>query len=154
MNCELQSAETGIVAYYKFNQGFDSANNSSVTALTDAVGSNHGTLTNFALTSVTSNWKSGSTVVTGNTCATLGNSSFEMANSLKIYPNPSTGIFTITTQKNATIEVYDLVGKAIAKQQITTGSNTVNISNYASGVYLVKAISETGETATYKVVKH
>jgi len=65
-NCELQGTETGLVAYYKFNQGEDQANNSTVTTLTDATANaNNGTLTNFALTGATSNWLAGSPVTTG-----------------------------------------------------------------------------------------
>ncbi|MFN7012923.1 MAG: LamG-like jellyroll fold domain-containing protein, partial [Bacteroidia bacterium] len=64
MNCELQGTETGLIAYYKFNQGVNQANNSAVTTLNAIVGSN-GTLTNFALTGTTSNWLAGSPVTTG-----------------------------------------------------------------------------------------
>lgn len=66
-NCELQGNETGLVAYYKFNQGNDQANNSGVTSLTDATSNaNTGTLINFTLNSTTSNWLAGSLVFTPN----------------------------------------------------------------------------------------
>jgi len=70
MNCELPSGQTGLLAYYKFNQGFAGAPNPSVTTLTDASGnSNTGTLTNFSLTGSTSNWTAPGGVTTGNSCA-------------------------------------------------------------------------------------
>ncbi|HUP12882.1 MAG TPA: LamG domain-containing protein, partial [Niastella sp.] len=60
MNCQLTGSETGLVAYYKFNQGAVNADNSAVNALTDASGNQHtGTLTNFALSGTTSNWVAG-----------------------------------------------------------------------------------------------
>ncbi len=59
-NCELQGNETGLVAYYKFNQGIGAADNASETTVIDATGTNNGTLTNFDLTGTTSNWLAGS----------------------------------------------------------------------------------------------
>jgi hypothetical protein len=65
-NCELQGNESGLVAYYKFNQGLDAADNTAITTLTDATAAaNNGTLVNFARTGTTSNFLSGSTVITG-----------------------------------------------------------------------------------------
>ncbi|MDO7136699.1 LamG-like jellyroll fold domain-containing protein [Algibacter lectus] len=64
-NCELQGTETGLIAYYNFNQGANSANNTSETTAIDATGANNGTLTNFDLTSTTSNWLANSPVTTG-----------------------------------------------------------------------------------------
>ena len=152
MNCEAQ-AQPELIAYYKFNQGFDNADNTAITTLTDAVGSSHGTLMNMTRTGAVSNFKSGSPITTGITCATLSTSGFEAISSLKVYPNPSTGIFNIATQENVTVEVYDLVGKAIVKKAMTVGSNSIDISNYASGMYLLKATNASGKTNTYKIVK-
>ena len=152
MNCEAQS-QPELVAYYKFNQGFNNADNTAITTLIDETGNSNGTLTNFALTGTTSNWQSGSTITTGDTCATLSTTGFEAISSLKVYPNPSTGIFNIATQEDVTVEVYDLVGKAIVKKAMTVGSNSIDISNYASGMYLLKATNASGKTNTYKIVK-
>ena len=63
-SCELTGTQTDLAAYYKFNQGYINANNSSVTTLTDNAGSNTGTLNNFGLSGTTSNWVAGN--ITGN----------------------------------------------------------------------------------------
>ena len=66
INGELPTGQTGLVAYYKFNQGFALSNNTSVNTLTDSSGnSNTGTLNGFALTGSTSNWVAPGGVVTG-----------------------------------------------------------------------------------------
>ena len=66
MNCELQGNETGLVAYYNFNQGLDQADNTSVTSLTDITSNgNNGVLINFALNGASSNWLADSPVITG-----------------------------------------------------------------------------------------
>ena len=69
MNCELGTGQTGLAAYYKFNQGFVNQLNLTETILLDASGnSNDGVLsTNFLLTGLLSNWSDG--IVTGNCTA-------------------------------------------------------------------------------------
>lgn len=57
MNCELQPNQTGLVAYYKFNQGFVNAPNTTETTLLDAsTNGNNGTLGGFGLNGLSSNW--------------------------------------------------------------------------------------------------
>lgn len=54
---ELSASETGLLAYYKFNQGVENGTNTGLTSVTDASSlANNGTLTNSALTGSTSNW--------------------------------------------------------------------------------------------------
>ena len=59
MNTELTGEETGLVAYYPFKQGNPNQSNSTVTTLFDEVGTNNGTITNFALSGTTSNFTFG-----------------------------------------------------------------------------------------------
>lgn len=58
MNVEFTSCNPpGLFAYYKFNQGIASANNSTVTLATDFSGNSYtGALTNYTLNGNTSNW--------------------------------------------------------------------------------------------------
>ncbi len=58
MNVELSSG-SGLIAAYHFNQGIAGGNNAGVTTLTDAAGSNNGTLSNFTLSGSSSNFVSG-----------------------------------------------------------------------------------------------
>lgn len=54
---DLTGTESGLVAYYKFNQGIAGGDNAAETTLIDkAGGDNNGTLQNFALAGDTSNW--------------------------------------------------------------------------------------------------
>lgn len=48
--------QTGLVAYYNFDQGTAGGTNTGVTTLTDLAGTNNGTLNTFTLTGATSNW--------------------------------------------------------------------------------------------------
>ena len=153
MNCEAMS-QPELVTYYKFNQGYDGVSNTSTTTLLDSAGSNNGTLTNFALTGATSNWKASSTVATGNTCTVLQNESFNVSTNFKIYPNPTKNIVNIDVLNldNALVEVYDINGRQLFTQKLNNTTNNVNIENLAAGVYMFKVTSNQG-TATSKVIK-
>ncbi|MBM3403341.1 MAG: T9SS type A sorting domain-containing protein [Bacteroidetes bacterium] len=57
MTNQLTGSETGLMAYYNFNQGTAGGNNVGITILDDMTANNYdGTLYNFALTGSTSNW--------------------------------------------------------------------------------------------------
>ncbi|NHN28103.1 T9SS type A sorting domain-containing protein [Flavobacterium jejuense] len=157
MNCELQSTETGLVAYYKFNQGSNAESNTGIATLTDASGNaNTGTLTNFDLIGTTSNWLAGSPITTGNTCTdlTLRNTNFEVANNIKMYPNPANSLIYIEVNNltNATLQVLDITGKILMNQSLNTSSNNVDVSQLPTGLYLFKVSSNEG-TTTSKIVK-
>lgn len=158
INCELPSptTQTGLVAYYQFNQGFDASNNTTITTLTDSSASaNNGTLTNFALTGTTSNWLSGSTIVTGTNCAVLSSSSFDVASNVNLYPNPTKGSVNIDLNNltNVSVSVYDLNGRSILNQELSVNENSIDISNLQSGMYLFKIKSQEGEIVK-KVIKN
>jgi hypothetical protein len=59
MRLEVDPASTGLLAYYRCNQGIAEADNAGLTTLADlTLAGAHGTLQNFALTGSTSNWVS------------------------------------------------------------------------------------------------
>ncbi len=69
MNCELSGTETGLEAYYQFNEGLALANNAGINNLPDISGNGHdGTLINFSLNGTTSNWVAPGAVTTGVFC--------------------------------------------------------------------------------------
>ena len=70
---------------------------------------------------------------------------------LKVYPNPVTnGKFFISTDANTdkSVVIFDALGKQVLN---TTATESVNVSNFKTGVYIVK-ITEEGKTATRKLV--
>ncbi|MCD4819573.1 MAG: FG-GAP-like repeat-containing protein [Candidatus Cloacimonetes bacterium] len=57
MYLQFNGDETGLVAYYNFNQGeADSSNTDEVYLVDNSLNNNYGILNNFALTDTTSNW--------------------------------------------------------------------------------------------------
>lgn len=59
-NTEINPQQTGLVAYYRFNQGAAGGNNTGVNRLIDLAACTTGTLNNFALAGAASNWVSAS----------------------------------------------------------------------------------------------
>lgn len=68
--CQLNPAtQTGLKAYYTFNQGDDGADNTGITSLTNLANTqNTGTLKNFSLNGSTSNWVAPGGVSSSNIC--------------------------------------------------------------------------------------
>ena len=155
MNCELATGQTGLLAYYQFNQG-TSADNSTVTTLTDASGnSNSGTLTNFALAGTTSNWVLPGGVNTGTACSPfLSTNNFEFTSSLSVSPNPSSDVFSVNSDTRGSIVIFDLIGKTIKSENMNLGITKLDLSKYPSGIYLMKVTNDKNQTKNIKLIKH
>ena len=54
-----------------------------------------------------------------------------------IFPNPATSEVTITTTASTSVQVMDVYGRVLTKQDISEGQNTINLSAFPSGVYHV-----------------
>jgi len=75
----------------------------------------------------------------------------EFASDVKVYPNPSNGQFVIETDNNWTMMVYDITGRIVASQQITKGSNDINLLGQPSGLYMVRLFNKE-QTQTIRIV--
>ena len=75
----------------------------------------------------------------------------ELSSEAKLYPNPTTGQFTVEGANVAKVEVYNLVGQKVCEQQ---GSKVVNINaaEWNKGIYLVNIIEQSGAVVTKKLV--
>ncbi|WP_432671334.1 LamG-like jellyroll fold domain-containing protein [Flavobacterium sp. SM2513] len=124
--CELQGNESGLIAYYNFNQGINVASNTTVTSLINSVsGGINGTLQNFELTGSNSNWRSGSSIVTG---VVVPNAPTAAAQSFC----GSKTVADLIPAASATLKWYDTATAATALAStaaITTGTYYVSTSN-------------------------
>lgn len=83
----------------------------------------------------------------------LATNSYNFNSELNVYPNPSKTIFNIEIGNNATIAIFDMVGKEIITRKITLGIYQVDMSNYSPGIYLLKVTNENNQTKTIKIAK-
>jgi hypothetical protein len=70
---------------------------------------------------------------------------------VKVYPDPSTGIFTFQVKSEelrskSTLEVYNMLGEKVCTQfNIHNSTFSIDLSNQPSGVYLYRITSEQGD---------
>lgn len=154
MNCELPSSQTGLIAYYKFNQGIANANNASVTTLQDSSGNNYnGTLNGFALDGTSSNWVGNSMVNTGTICDTFLNTSSVDKTNLKFYPNPATNkLFLISKDPILDVEVISFLGQTLITKKINSVEVELNLSSLTPASYWIRIKTEQG-LETIKIIK-
>lgn len=92
-------------------------------------------------------------VVDGNGCANsdtitqyvspcLGISSLQQNEFfISVYPNPGTGIYSVELYDETVVTIVDITGKQLFKEQLEAGKHTINLSEYAKGMYLLNAES-------------
>ncbi|WP_158973883.1 T9SS type A sorting domain-containing protein [Cellulophaga sp. L1A9] len=69
------------------------------------------------------------------------------------YPNPTNAELTLNGVMNSVVHVYDISGKRLmTTEKIVTESETINLSNYPRGTYLLKVYSLEG-IARIKILK-
>ena len=74
----------------------------------------------------------------------------ELSSETKLYPNPTSGQFTIEGVNVAKVEVYNLVGQKICEEQ---GKEIhIDAANWNKGIYLVNITNQNGAVETKKLV--
>ena len=84
----------------------------------------------------------------------LSTTSNYLAQELKIYPNPTSEMITISLPKSfATINLtlYDSMGKAVYESNIIGNTTTLDISHFSKGIYYAK-ISEGNNSTVKKLI--
>ena len=74
----------------------------------------------------------------------------EISTEIQLYPNPTTGQFTVEGLNVAKVEVYNLVGQKVFEAQGKT--MTIDAANWNKGIYLVNITSMNGAVETRKLV--
>jgi hypothetical protein len=81
----------------------------------------------------------------------------ELANSLRIYPNPTSANFNVSVSKfaNLTYEISSITGQRIQKGSLVQGNNSIAMQSEAAGLYFIKITdTETKISTTKKIVKY
>jgi beta-glucanase (GH16 family) len=86
---------------------------------------------------------------------TLENNNLEKENNLVLFPNPASNEITLKTNENllgSTVSVCTLLGQELDSLILNSEEITLNLSNYQSGIYILKVNSATG-IQSYKFIK-
>ena len=71
-----------------------------------------------------------------------------------IYPNPSNGVTTIVAEVNGNVTVLDATGKMVDQFTIEAGTNVVNTSSLASGIYTLQIQTKQGNQFKRLSIQH
>jgi uncharacterized protein YjdB len=73
--------------------------------------------------------------------------------SLQLYPNPTTGAFTVEVEEAGTFSIFSMDGREVSRQSISQGATQLNLSkDLASGIYMCRYTSESGSTTMVRLV--
>ena len=67
------------------------------------------------------------------------------ADLVTVYPNPSSGLFTIQFPENligSEIQIFNQIGQLVFKTLAESSQNHINLADYAKGIYQVRIINE------------
>ncbi len=70
---------------------------------------------------------------------------------LKIYPNPSNGIFQIYTASAFDFALTNILGEDIFRSRLNNGNNLLDLSAYSSGIYFLKPID--ADIPTFRLMR-
>ena len=63
---------------------------------------------------------------------------------VKIYPNPSAGIFNIEGQNIRKVEVFNVLGQPVYAKDTENGLIMIDLTNHAAGIYLIRVVTDNG----------
>ena len=69
---------------------------------------------------------------------------------LNLWPNPTSGSFTIEAEAVTFIEVLNVQGRCIAKYTLEAGTNQINLGDLSEGLYFIKRENDTVEKLLLK----
>ena len=74
----------------------------------------------------------------------------------RVFPNPVEDRLHIDFPENieqATIIIYDILGKQVVKKRIKVGESSINLSQLPSGIYLAKLVGSHQNISSFKLIK-
>ena len=82
----------------------------------------------------------------------LGTQDFNVQSALNIFPNPSQGIFYLSSSEAGTISVLNSLGEAVMSKTFPAEQTTLDLTALPAGLYLVALDTKKG-TAVQKIIK-
>jgi len=77
--------------------------------------------------------------------ATTGVNNITASSGVNVFPNPSNGVFNISIiQSKAKISIYNMLGQDVYSGDLAGGTNSIDLTGHAKGMYLYNVISDEG----------
>lgn len=72
---------------------------------------------------------------------------------VSIYPNPATNLVNISTENAKTISIMNSIGQIVYTSNVTSSTLSIDVSQFATGVYFVEIKNETKKITKKLVIK-
>ena len=73
--------------------------------------------------------------------------------SILVYPNPASNWLNIICTSDAGFVLYDITGKLVQSEQLTSGGNKISLENVSKGIYLIVLKGNEGVTQRKLIVE-
>lgn len=77
----------------------------------------------------------------------------QLTNEVALYPNPTSGSFTVKNGVGAQLRIVDMLGREVVSRSLASSSEMVNISSLAAGSYIAQMTMGNGEKKNVRIVK-
>lgn len=107
--------------------------------------------TNYTVTGTDVNGCSSSTTVSQAVSLCTGVAYSTLNSEVKLYPNPSNGLFILELNSSANVVITNALGQIFVTEKVEGGSHNFNLQNQSKGLYFVK-ISQDNYSTTIKII--
>ncbi len=86
--------------------------------------------------------------------STTGIDNISASSDINLYPNPTSGIFNVDYKMATSIKVMNTLGVVVHEEKVeqgNTGTKSIDLSNFANGLYLVNVLNGE-ESSNFKVI--
>ncbi len=86
--------------------------------------------------------------------APLGINELKASDAINLYPNPTTGLVTVSASENlSSVKVYNVTGELMLNlSNLNNKTITVDIQSFAKGLYFMKTETKDGRSITKKII--
>jgi hypothetical protein len=143
------SSGRALVGYNVWRDGVLIGNTTEITYLDETV-----VIDNYYCYQVTAVYEDCESLPSNEACILVDNVPVVEASSVSVYPNPSNNVVNIELTGNISqVVVYNYVGQIVYEQNVTRAQTIqLNVRNYESGAYLVKFVTNAGDSFIKKVI--
>lgn len=73
--------------------------------------------------------------------------------SLEVYPTSTYNELNVSSNEDLSADIFDLVGRRVMQDKITSGGDTIDLSNLSAQPYIIRFTNASGNTITKKILK-
>jgi hypothetical protein len=94
-------------------------------------------------------------LLNSNACSFLSVNDIEKANSINLFPNPTTQYISIASPltKINEVEIFNSEGRLIKRVSINNETDKIDVRDFAAGVYFVRTYNEKAFVKSMKFIK-